>query len=319
MAGLPEESRRELAEADRLDDEIESAYGARDYSAGVEKAERQLQIRRRVLGEEHPDVAEGLNNVAVLLWDRGDYAGAESLFREALAMFRKLLGEEHPHVAVTKRVDAAAGQSVDTLLAEHVKDYQSLFRRVSFNLGTTAPELLAQSTLKRLENYTKNRTVDPELEALFCQFGRYLLISCSRPGSLPANLQGVWNHSNRPAWACDYHSNINVEMNYWPAEPANLAECHVPFIYYVISLREVNAKNTQRHYGKIRGWTVQTMNNACGIASWKWNPPGGAWYAQHLWEHFAFGRDRFVISITILFDLSRNFSFVALRSTIRLP
>jgi alpha-L-fucosidase 2 len=127
---------------------------------------------------------------------------------------------------------------------------------------------------------------------LFCQFGRYLLISCSRPGSLPANLQGVWNDSNEPAWAGDYHSNINIEMNYWPAEPANLAECHRPFFDYVTSIREVSAKNTQRKYGKIRGWTIQTMNNACGVGYFLWNPPGSAWYAQHLWEHFAFGRDK---------------------------
>ncbi|MBT7091597.1 MAG: glycoside hydrolase family 95 protein, partial [Bacteroidetes bacterium] len=107
-----------------------------------------------------------------------------------------------------------------------------------------------------------------------------------------ANLQGVWNHSNLPAWAGDYHSNINLEMNYWPAETANLGECHVPFIDYVNSLREVSARNTQRHYGDVRGWTVQTMNNACGISYWKWNAPGSAWYAQHLWEHYAFGRDK---------------------------
>jgi alpha-L-fucosidase 2 len=198
---------------------------------------------------------------------------------------------KHPHETVTGQVDTAASKSVESLMAGHIKDYQSLFRRVSLDLGRSAPELRAKSTVARLEAYTRDHAVDPELEALFCQFGRYLLISCSRPGALPANLQGVWNHSNWPAWACDYHSNINVEMNYWPAEPANLAECHVPFIDYVNSLREVNAKNTQRHYGKIRGWTVQTMNNACGIAFWKWNPPGSAWYAQHLWEHFAFGRD----------------------------
>ena len=198
---------------------------------------------------------------------------------------------EHPHAAVTKRVNSASEKSFETLLNEHVRDYQSLFQRFSLDLGTTASELLAKSTLKRLEDYTKNHAVDPELEALFCQFGRYLLISCSRPGSLPANLQGVWNDSNRPAWASDYHSNINLEMNYWPAEPANLAECHVPFIDYITSIREVSAKNTQKHYGSVRGWTVQTMNNACGISFWKWNPPGSAWYAQHLWEHFAFGRD----------------------------
>lgn len=197
----------------------------------------------------------------------------------------------HPHAAVTKRVDSAAKKKAGMLLNEHLQDYQSLFRRFSLDLGTTSPELAAKSTLERLQEYTANNSVDPELEALFCQFGRYLLISCSRPGSLPANLQGVWNDSNTPEWASDYHSNINLEMNYWPAEPSNLAECHVPLIDYVNSIRQVSMKNTQRHYGKVRGWTVQTMNNACGISFWKWNPPGSAWYAQHVWEHFAFGRD----------------------------
>lgn len=198
----------------------------------------------------------------------------------------------HPHEAVTRRVDAAAKQSVEKLQARHEKDHQSLFRRLKLDLGTTAQELRAKTTEARLEAYLKSRTADPELEALFCQFGRYLLMGCSRPGSLPANLQGVWNDSNQPAWAGDYHSNINVEMNYWPAEPANLAECHRPFIDYVMSIREVSAKNTQRKFGKVRGWTVQTMNNGCGVSFWKWNTPGSAWYAQHLWEHFAFGRDK---------------------------
>ena len=188
-------------------------------------------------------------------------------------------------------MESAGKRRVTELLARHVEDFRSLFRRFSLDVGTTAPDLLAKTTLARLEEYAKNQSHDPQLEALFCQFGRYLLISCSRPGSLPANLQGVWNDSNEPAWACDYHSNINIEMNYWPAEPANLAECHQPFIDYVTSIREVSAKNTQRKYGQVRGWTVQTMNNACGVSFWKWNPPGSAWYAQHLWEHFAFGRD----------------------------
>jgi len=198
----------------------------------------------------------------------------------------------HPHTKVTKAVDLASTQSVQTLLSDHVKDYQSLFSRVSLDMGKTDPELREKSTLERLQAYTSDHSKDPELEALFYQFGRYLLISCSRPGALPANLQGVWNNSNRPVWACDYHSNINLEMNYWPAESANLGECHVPFIDYITSMREVSAKNTQRHYGNVRGWTIQTMNNACGISFWKWNAPGSAWYAQHLWEHYAFGRDK---------------------------
>jgi alpha-L-fucosidase 2 len=199
---------------------------------------------------------------------------------------------EHPHAAVTKRVDSASARSVEELMAEHVSDYQSLFRRFSLTLGIPPSGFSSKTTKQRLEAYTKDKTADPELEALLCQFGRYLLISCSRPGSLPANLQGVWNHSNDPAWACDYHSNINVEMNYWPAETANIAECHVPLIDFIDSLREVSALNTRRKYGEVRGWTVQTMSNACGIAFWKWNPPGSAWYAQHLWEHYAFGRDK---------------------------
>ena len=197
----------------------------------------------------------------------------------------------HPHDQVTKRIEAASKLSLQQMLSRHLQDYQSLFGRFELDLGQTAPELLAKTTEARLEEYLANNSYDPDLEALFCQFGRYLLISCSRPGSLPANLQGVWNDSNRPAWAGDYHSNINLEMNYWPAEPANLAECHVPFIDYVHSIRGVSKRNTQGHYGDIPGWTVQTMNNACGISFWKWNPPGSAWYAQHLWEHFSFGRD----------------------------
>jgi len=204
---------------------------------------------------------------------------------------RQWLGA-HPHSEVTQRIDAAAARGVQELLPRHVADYQRLFRRFSIDLGTTAPDLRARTTEARLEAYSLGHAVDPDLEELFCQFGRYLLISSSRPGSLPANLQGVWNDSNEPPWAGDYHSNINVEMNYWPAEPANLAECHLPFIAYVSSIREVSALNTRRKYGPVRGWTVQTMNNPFGVSYWKWNPPGSAWYAQHLWEHFAFGQDK---------------------------
>jgi len=203
----------------------------------------------------------------------------------------KWLGE-NPHEKVTKQVNAAVARSTESLMEEHVNDYQSLFGRVSLDLGKTAPDLLAKSTLDRLKAYKMHHSVDPALEALFFQYGRYLLISCSRPGSLPANLQGVWNNSNLPAWAGDYHSNINLEMNYWPAETANLGECHEPFINYINSIREVSAKNTQRHYGDVRGWTIQTMNNSCGISYWKWNAPGSAWYSRHLWEHYDFGRDK---------------------------
>jgi alpha-L-fucosidase 2 len=118
------------------------------------------------------------------------------------------------------------------------------------------------------------------------------LISSSRPGSLPANLQGLWNNSNNPPWRSDYHSNINIQMNYWLAEPTNLSECAIPFFDYVDSLRCVRAEATRQHYPNVRGWTVQTENNIFGAGSFKWNPPGSAWYAQHYWEHYAFTRDQ---------------------------
>jgi alpha-L-fucosidase 2 len=197
----------------------------------------------------------------------------------------------NPHAKVMEAIARASKRSFNSLLSRHVKEHQAIFGRVALDLGPSSPELLAKTTEERLQSYLKKGRVDPNLEALFFQFGRYLLISCSRPGSLPANLQGVWNDSNEPAWAGDYHSNINLEMNYWPAETANMGECHVPLIDYVDSIREVSSKNTRRKYGNVRGWTVQTMNNACGVCFWKWNPPGSAWYCQHLWEHFAFGRD----------------------------
>ncbi len=196
---------------------------------------------------------------------------------------------ESPHGRISRQLAAAAGMTYNALRAAHVADYQSLFRRVSLNLPARLPADLP--TDERLVRY-RDGAADPELEALFFQYGRYLLISSSRPGSLPANLQGLWNNSNNPPWRSDYHSNINIQMNYWPAEVTNLSECAIPFFDYVNSLRGVRGEATRLHYPKVRGWTVQTENNIYGAGSFKWNPPGSAWYAQHFWEHYAFTRDR---------------------------
>ena len=193
-----------------------------------------------------------------------------------------------PHERIDRQLRAAAAKSYTDLRAAHVADYQRLFRRVSLQLGSSGADL---PTDERLLRY-RDGAADAELEALFFQYGRYLLISSSRPGSLPANLQGLWNNSNNPPWRSDYHSNINIQMNYWPAEPTNLSECAIPFFDYVDSLRGVRAEATRQHYPNVRGWTVQTENNIFGAGSFKWNPPGSAWYAQHYWEHYAFTRDR---------------------------
>jgi alpha-L-fucosidase 2 len=199
---------------------------------------------------------------------------------------------DHPHNRIAAQLldasEASHDPYHDSLKAAHIADYRLLYGRVTLDLGSTTN---SEPTDERLRRYSQGAS-DPALEALFFQYGRYLLIASSRPGNLPANLQGLWNNSNNPPWRSDYHSNINIQMNYWPSEVTNLSECALPFFDYVDSLRGVRTAATREHYGKVRGWTVQTENNIFGAGSFLWNPPGSAWYAQHYWEHYAFTRDR---------------------------
>ncbi len=159
---------------------------------------------------------------------------------------------------------------------------------------------LAQPTDRRLvalrANANKNHH-DPSLVALYFQMGRYLLISSSRPGQLPANLQGLWNDSMQPAWNSDYHTNINLQMNYWPAEVTNLSELHTPLFDYVRTLLVDSGRKTAKaHYGA-RGWVVHHLSDIWGFTTpadgvqgvW---PMGAAWLARHYWEHYAFTGDR---------------------------
>jgi alpha-L-fucosidase 2 len=202
---------------------------------------------------------------------------------------------QEPTGRIRRILTAAAGKRYNELLARHVYDYQALFGRVSLELGgVTSKEVLALPTFRRLINY--KQAPDHGLEALLFQYGRYLLISSSRKGGLPANLQGLWNDSNNPPWRCDYHSNINIQMNYWLAEPANLSECHFPYLDYINSMREVKKESTQKEYPGVRGWTVRTENNIFGGSSFLWNTPGSAWYVQAIWEHYAFTKDKVWLS-----------------------
>ncbi|MBE9583984.1 glycoside hydrolase N-terminal domain-containing protein [Mucilaginibacter sp. JRF] len=197
---------------------------------------------------------------------------------------------EAPEGKVKQVLAAAAKQNYQQLLADHLADYQKLFSRVAIDLGKGDAKTAALPTYQRIINYKK--TPDAQLESLLFQFGRYLLISSSRKGGLPANLQGLWNESNNPPWRSDYHSNINIQMNYWLAEPTNLAECHFPYLDYINSMREVKKDNTKEQYPGVRGWTVKTENNIFGGESFLWNTPGSAWYVQDIWEHYAFTRDK---------------------------
>ncbi len=205
---------------------------------------------------------------------------------------------EDPHVRVTAQIDAAAKKSFAKLQAEHIKDYQALFNRVSADFGeSTATQTVLPTDQRKLEAF---KTIDPGLEALLFQYGRYLMISCSRPGGLPANLQGLWNDNNSPAWHSDYHANINVQMNYWPVEVANLGECHTPFFDLIASQlpawREATAaadefKTADGNYSR-RGFAIRTSHNITGGMGWKWDKTANAWYCQHLWEHYAFDLDK---------------------------
>jgi len=189
-----------------------------------------------------------------------------------------------------KRIFFAAISHHADLLTRHEEDYEHLFGRVTLELGHTPTVTTSLPTVQRLMNY--NKEADHDLEALIFQYGRYLLISSSREGSLPANLQGLWNDSNNPPWRSDYHSNINIEMNYWPAECTNLSECAIPYLDYINSIREVKKESTQKEYPGVRGWTVRTENNSFGGSSYKWNTAGSAWYMQAIREHYAFTRDK---------------------------
>lgn len=197
---------------------------------------------------------------------------------------------EAPSIKIDSILKAADSKSYAALLQRHIADYQRLYGRVHLNLGTTSAATMALPTIQRLVNYRK--TFDPDLEATIFQYGRYLLISSSRKGGLPANLQGLWNESNNPPWGGDYHTNINIQMNYWPAEPTNLSECAIPYLDHINAIREIRKINTQKEYPGVRGWTLRTESNPMGGESYLWNTPGSAWYAQAIWEHYAFTRDK---------------------------
>lgn len=185
------------------------------------------------------------------------------------------------------------GKSLSDLKKEHVNDYTNLFDRVSLNFGEETKQSLP--TNERLIAF-HNGAEDPGIERLYFQYARYLIISASRPKTMSMNLQGKWNNSTNPPWAGDYHSNINLEMIYWPAELTNLSECHEPFLDFIESLVEPG-KLAAHEFFNTRGWMTNTMTNAFGFTSpgwgvdWGFFPAGAAWFSQHLWDHYDFTQD----------------------------
>jgi len=192
-----------------------------------------------------------------------------------------------------KYIEASEHKSFNTLLKNHLASYQNYFKRVDLDLGTS--EASKNPTDVRIKNFATH--YDPELVSLYYQFGRYLLISSSQPGGQPANLQGIWNNSNKPAWDSKYTININTEMNYWPAEKTNLSEMHEPLIQMVKDLSE-SGKETAKVMYKSRGWVahhntdIWRITGVVDFANAGMWPMGGAWLSQHLWEKYLYTGDK---------------------------
>ena len=210
----------------------------------------------------------------------------------------------NPVESTDAMMKAAIARSYDELKARHQEDYLSLFNRVKINLNPNAPMTLEfpsiydLPTYKRLASYRKGKA-DYKLEEIYYQYGRYLLIASSRPGNMPANLQGLWANGVDGPWRVDYHNNINIQMNYWPACPTNLSECNWPLIDFIRTLVKPGEKVAQSYFGA-RGWTASISANIFGFASplssqdmsWNFNPMAGPWLATHVWEYYDYTRDK---------------------------
>jgi alpha-L-fucosidase 2 len=257
-------------------------------------------------GGSHNGIAGQLDyqaRVRVLTTDGQRTAGADEIHvREAsevtlliaaatsFVRFDDMSGD--PERITRAQIAAAAAKSYAELRAAHVADYQALFRRVDLDLGAT--DAASLPTNERIEKFASGD--DPQLAALYYQYGRYLLISSSRPGSQPANLQGLWNDSLNPPWQSKYTININTEMNYWPAESGNLAETVEPLIAMVKDLTVTGARTAERMYGA-RGWVVHHNTDLWRASApidgpnWGMWPAGGAWLSLHLWDRYEYSAE----------------------------
>jgi alpha-L-fucosidase 2 len=202
---------------------------------------------------------------------------------------------DRPAEAVAEDLRLAAGKSFAEIRTAQVADHARWYERVSLRLAGSSDAVIAKPTPSRLRELAAGGN-DPDLMALLFDFGRYLLISASRPGGLPANLQGLWAEEVQTPWNADWHLNVNVQMNYWPAEVCGLGELHEPLFRLIESLQEPGARTAQRYYGA-RGWVAHVLANPWGFtspgerASWGSANSGSAWLCQHLWDHFLFTRD----------------------------
>lgn len=203
---------------------------------------------------------------------------------------------------VEKRMKCAVGKTYDALREAHIRDYKYYFDRVKLDLGDTDDDIAALPTDKQLLFYTDCKQRNPDLEELYFQFGRYLLISSFRTSGVPANLQGLWNESVLPPWSSNYTVNINLEENYWASGTANLIEMQYPLIEFIANLSKTGRKTAKDYYGVERGWClghnsdIWAMTCPVGLnegdPSWACWTMGGTWLSTHIWEHYLFTLDK---------------------------
>jgi alpha-L-fucosidase 2 len=259
-----------------------------DDAANPRGMKFQMRLAARADGgsaaiEKEQLVVKGANSVTLLLTAATSFNGPhKSPSRE---------GRDQAAIAAADMTKALAKTDAQ-LRTDHVADHQRLFNRVSLNIGSPAGEV---PTDQRLRKYEPGK--DPGLAALYYQFGRYLLIASSRPGTQPANLQGIWNISLNPDWSANWTLNCNAQINYWPVESANLSECHLPLLDLVEELKLDGYKTAREIYGA-RGWVAHHNTDLWrgagpvdGDPVWFIFQTGGAWLCQHIWEHYQFTGD----------------------------
>ena len=263
---------------------------AYDANRGIHFRTKVLVKGKNVRAEGESIVVDGAKEVTLYIVDATSFNGYD----------KDPVKEGKPYKALADaRLKHLASIPYPKLWHRHVKDYQSLYNRVKLSLGSGNDK---RPTDIQLREYIDESCFNPELEALYFQYGRYLLISCSRTPNVPANLQGLWNESILPPWSCNYTSNINVEENYWAAETAALPEMHQSLFTYMKELQGSGELTAKAYYGVDRGWClahntdIWAMTCPVGLHTgdpmWaNWNM-GGAWLSTHIWEHYTFSLDK---------------------------
>lgn len=257
-----------------------------DYNAQLKAS----SIGGKTTVSENKILVENADEVTLIFTAASSYNGFD------INHSRELKNSEEVCIQILENIGKV---TFNEIYEAHLKDYKNLFDRVDIYLGTD--DSIKLPTDERVMA-VKNGAVDIQLAALYFQYGRYLMISCSRPGTQPANLQGIWNRHVTPPWNCNYTTNINAEMNYWPVEVSNLAECHEP-LFGMLEELSVTGKKTAKVQYNCGGWVVNHNTDlwrhtapVSGSAMWAYWPMAGAWMCQHLWEHYDFGRDEEFLS-----------------------